>query len=72
MMQRELDEFRKTIWNNHRIRAQKDTLMVDGIPNHIFEIPERYGVENKSLMLFYFAFDIIKCSNRLFPNLSKF
>ena len=43
MMQRELDEFRLTIWNTHRIRAQKETLMADGIPDHIFEFPERYG-----------------------------
>ena len=54
MMEWELDEFRQTIWNNHRIRAQKDTLMADGIPNHIFEFPEKYGMENKGLsMLFY-------------------
>ena len=54
MMQRQLDEFCQTIWNNHRIRAQKDTLMADGIPNHIFEFPEKYGMENKGLsMLLY-------------------
>ena len=28
--------------------------MADGIPNHIFEFPEKYGMENKGLsMLFY-------------------
>ena len=54
MMQRELDEFHQTVWNSHRIRAQKDTLMADGIPNHIFEFPEKYGMEHKGLsMLFY-------------------
>lgn len=46
-MQRELDEFRETIWNNHRIRAQKDTLMADGVPNHIFEFPEKYGMKKQ-------------------------
>ena len=45
MLQRELDEFKDTIWNCHRIRAQKGTLMADGIPNHIFDFPMRYGME---------------------------
>jgi hypothetical protein len=47
VMQRELDEFRTTIWNTHRIRAQKETLMADAIPDHIFEFPERYRMEKK-------------------------
>ncbi|XP_028394479.1 uncharacterized protein LOC114518673 [Dendronephthya gigantea] len=47
LMQRELDEFCETIWNTQRIRAQRETLMADGIPNHIFEFPERYGMEKK-------------------------
>ncbi len=46
-MQRELDVFRETIWNTHRIRAQRDTLMADGVPKHIYEFPERYGMEKK-------------------------
>ena len=47
IMQRELDDFTQTIWNTHCIRAQKDTLMADGIPNHIHSLPERYGMESK-------------------------
>ena len=47
VMQRELDELRTTIWNTHRIRAQKETLMADAIPDHIFEFPERYRMEKK-------------------------
>ena len=46
-MQRELDVFREMIWNTHRIRAQRDTLMADGVPKHIYEFPERYGMEKK-------------------------
>ncbi len=46
-MQRELDVFRKMVWNTHRIRAQRDTLMADGVPKHIYEFPERYGMEKK-------------------------
>ena len=47
LMQQQLDEFRCTVWNTHRIRAQKDTFMADGVPNHIFEFPERYGMERQ-------------------------
>ena len=35
LMQKELDLFKDTIWNVHRIRAQKDTVLPDGIPEHI-------------------------------------
>jgi len=33
------------LWNNHRIRAQRGTILPEGIPNHIYEFPEKYGVE---------------------------
>ena len=37
LVQKELDVFRETVWNTHthRIRAQKDTVLPDGIPDHI-------------------------------------
>ena len=54
-MQRKLDEFRQTIWNNDRIRAQKDTLMADGIPNHIFEFPEKIWNGKQRSQLCYFT-----------------
>ncbi|KAK3744750.1 hypothetical protein QZH41_003386 [Actinostola sp. cb2023] len=43
--QKELDVFRETVWNTHRIRAQKDTVLPDGIPDHIYNFPEQYGLE---------------------------
>ena len=46
LMQQQLDEFRDTIWNSHRIRAQNHTLMADGVPNHIFAFPERYNMKS--------------------------
>ena len=46
VVEKELDVFRETVWNTHRIRAQKDTVLPDGIPNHIFySFPEQYGLE---------------------------
>ena len=45
LMQRELDEFRNTVWNLHRIRAQKNTFMPDGVPDHIYNFPEEYGMQ---------------------------
>jgi hypothetical protein len=45
VVQKELDTFRETIWNTHQIRAQKDTILPDGVPNHIYSFPEQYGLE---------------------------
>ena len=45
LIQRELDEFKDTVWNSHRIRFQKDTFMPDGVPNHVYDFPSRYGLE---------------------------
>ena len=33
------------MWNSHRIRAQKNTVLPDGVPNHIHDFPEKYGLE---------------------------
>ena len=35
----------KTWCGKHRIRAQKDTVLPDGVPNHIYSFPEQYGLE---------------------------
>jgi hypothetical protein len=43
--QKELDLFKETIWNTHRIRAQKDTCLPCVIPNHIYTFPQEYGIE---------------------------
>ena len=45
LIQKELDVFRETVWNTHRIRAQKDTNLPVGIPNHIHNFPDQYGLE---------------------------
>ena len=45
LIQKELDIFRETVWNIHRIRAQKDTVLPDGIPDHNYNFPENYGLE---------------------------
>ena len=45
MMQREFDTFKDNVWNCHRIRPQKDAVLPAGIPDHIYCIPEEYGLE---------------------------
>ena len=45
LLQKQLNIFKDTIWNTHRIRAQKDTVLPDGIPNHIYSFPEEYDME---------------------------
>ncbi|XP_067048999.1 uncharacterized protein [Acropora muricata] len=32
LIQKELDIFRETVWNSHRIRAQRDTALPYGVP----------------------------------------
>ena len=45
LIQKELDVFRETVWNTHRIRMQKETTLPNGIPNHIYSFPEEYDLE---------------------------
>ena len=56
ILQKQLDTFKATLWNAHRIRTQKDTLLPDGVPDHIYSFPEEYGLQEcgKSSVEFIF------------------
>ena len=43
-MQREVNTFVDTVWNCHRIREQRDSFLPDGVPNHIYSFPDKYGL----------------------------
>ena len=43
LLQKELDTFKVTVWNNHRARKQSNKHLPDGIPEHIYKFPENYG-----------------------------
>jgi hypothetical protein len=43
LIQKEIDSF-VLLWNSHRIRKQSDTVLPDGIPNHIYNFPENYDL----------------------------
>ena len=45
LLQKELDVFKDSVWNSHHIRNQNNTVLPDGIPNHIHSFPEVYGLE---------------------------
>jgi len=45
IVQREINVFKDTVWNSHRIRYQKNCLLPNGIPNHIYAFPEKYGLK---------------------------
>lgn len=45
VVQKELDVFRKCVWNNHRTRKQKGKELPAGVPEHIYNFPEQYGGE---------------------------
>ena len=49
LIQKDLDVFRESVWNTHRIGAQKDTNLPDVIPNHMYSFPEKYGLEECGL-----------------------
>ncbi|CAB4034280.1 Hypothetical predicted protein, partial [Paramuricea clavata] len=44
LLQHELDVFREIVWNTHRIRKQ-DTHLPNGMPDHVYNFPEEYGLE---------------------------
>ena len=46
VIQREMDIFRETVWNSHRIRHQKDAQLPKGIPEHLFSFPEQYSAQD--------------------------
>ena len=45
VIQQEMDIFRSTIWNSHRVRQQRDAQMPKGVPNHLYSFPEAYGAK---------------------------
>ena len=55
-VQREVDTFIHVIWNTHRIRAQKETFLPDGVPDHIYSFPEKYGLEECGRQIFFHYF----------------
>ena len=48
VLEREMHLF-ATSWNNHRIRFQKDAILLDGVPEHFYSFLEKYGLERCSL-----------------------
>lgn len=46
LIQKELNIFKDTIWNSHRVRCQKDAQMPKGVPLHLYSFPEKYGAEH--------------------------
>ena len=46
VIQKEMNIFRETVSNSHRVRHQRDAQMPKGIPNHLYSFPEQYGAED--------------------------
>ena len=45
VLQKELDTFRVSAWNNHQVRKQKGKELPTGIPEHIYHCLPQYGGE---------------------------
>ena len=52
MLQKHLDQFKDTIWNTHRIRKQAEALLPDGVPDHVYNFPEKYGLTDFGELFF--------------------
>ena len=50
IVQRECEVFVE-YWNSHRIRSQENLEIPTGVPNHIFNFPEKYGGKNMGIPL---------------------
>ena len=50
VLEREMHLF-VTNWNDHRIRFQKDTILPDGVPEHIHTFSEKYSLEKCGLSI---------------------
>ena len=48
VVQRECDIFARG-WNAHRVRHQAGVILPSGVPNHIFNFPEKYNAEDKHI-----------------------
>ena len=46
IVQREVNTFVDVVWNCQRIREQRDSFLPDGVPNHIYSFPDKYGLED--------------------------
>lgn len=45
VIQKEMNIFRETVWNSHRVRRQKDATVPKGIPYHLYSFPEQYNAD---------------------------
>ena len=51
VLQKELDVFRLSVWNSHRIRKQAKKELPTGVPEHIYHCPEEFGSEKCGLQV---------------------
>ena len=42
----ELEVFKDTVWNSHKIPHQNETDLRNGVPDHVYAFPEAYGLED--------------------------
>ncbi|PFX22386.1 hypothetical protein AWC38_SpisGene13094 [Stylophora pistillata] len=45
VIQKQLDVFKTSVWNNHRIRRQRQKKLPTRIPDHIYMCPDKHGGE---------------------------
>ena len=53
IIQKEIDIFKGHVWSSHGIQAQKVTQLPNVVPNHIYDFPEKDGLQNKGKIIFW-------------------
>ena len=64
LMQREILVF-VDLWNSNCIRKEKGVALLEGIPNHIYDFPEDYGLENYCMFHVETVLLLSKCCYQL-------
>ena len=58
IIQHQVDVFVE-LWNNHRIRKQKETYLPTGKPSHIYSFPENWGLHECGMLILPYNFIFI-------------
>ncbi|KAL9977194.1 hypothetical protein ACROYT_G014572 [Oculina patagonica] len=58
VLQKELDVFRNSVWNYHRVRKQRGEELSTGVPEHIYQCLDKYGGERATT---HGSCKLIKC-----------
>ena len=63
VIQKEMDIFRETVWNAHRVRSQKDAATPKGIPYHLYSFPDQYNADECGMAILLNMYVLVICAD---------